>query len=209
MLMSVHVIFCGFILTFIPQNPACLVDMMMVFRFIFIMDAAKTGFNYHIWKNYHPGAIKLFVDRFPDCASQVMASLVVHGVLDIMQSFTTIFTMFISRWMRIAIGYFFPKMAVYVPVLPPVDHRPPEEREQHGESNLVWYNQACIKIEAKFVIWNMVHFDNWWCRHLFFEGHGCSYKPAGFDKVSVSAKKEMVAIRQCYQRIIDEWQTKG
>lgn len=64
---------------------------------ILCVDGGKTIVIGIFWLCFRPGFLSLIVDRFPDQTSQIVFALVVHFVLDMIQSFVTFFTVYLGK----------------------------------------------------------------------------------------------------------------
>merc|ERR1712048_1308751 len=99
-LISTHMIFSAAILPCLDDDPDRIQDLKKTFCSITVMDILKTLFTFVYWLNFQPGLMATTCDRLPTIESQIYASLLIHGVLDVVQSATTVFTMYISRFVK-------------------------------------------------------------------------------------------------------------
>jgi len=99
-----HVFCSAIILPRYSQHSHIVKDMSNVMKFILYMDTAKTMLTFLFWLSFTPGYFADYYDRLPSVATQVYASLLIHGVLDVMQSAATVFTVYIARHFSAYVG---------------------------------------------------------------------------------------------------------
>lgn len=99
-LIAIHIICSSCILPFYDTDPSKPESMKQVFKFVIYMDAFKTLATFFYWLSYKPGFMANVFDRMPTVESQIYASLLLHGVLDVVQASATVFTMAIGQFMK-------------------------------------------------------------------------------------------------------------
>jgi len=67
---------------------------------VLMVDGGKTIVIALFWLTFQPGWFAQLVDRMPSQQSQVVFALVVHFVMDMVQSFVTFFTVYLGKWGR-------------------------------------------------------------------------------------------------------------
>jgi len=75
-------------------------QLKLVFLKVFAIDSIKTVAMYFYWVSFQPGWIANLFDRIPYVGSQISLSILIHAILDMLQTAATMFTMFIGRFGR-------------------------------------------------------------------------------------------------------------
>lgn len=96
-LTSLHIIISVFLLSSFKSDPARASDMNNIILGVTCMDIFKTISMYVFWEFYSPGAIKSVFNRLPSVWTRVAAALIIHGLLDVVQTLATVFTMWIAK----------------------------------------------------------------------------------------------------------------
>jgi len=226
LLVLVHVACSGLILPFVPQRSNRLRDMVMVFRFILLMDAGKTVANYLLWSHWTKGVIADTIDRLPDQPSQICASLLIHAVLDMLQSASTVFTMFLSRWMIHMIDPEAARKARQAQSVVCNSERKPDTPSSkkkclclsipdsdEGDVNDLdlqrlnqdYYHSFHCKCEVDMVIFSIVNTDGFWVRHLFKKGDSSLVEQKKILGLSEAAANEISFTHKAYKDIPQHW----
>jgi len=99
-LIVLHIVIAAFGLSYFNDEVKDCWSMNYLILCITLMEVSKTILMFWFWTSYQPGLIRNFFDRLPSRTFRIFAALAIHGILDIMQSAATVFTMWLAWGMK-------------------------------------------------------------------------------------------------------------
>jgi hypothetical protein len=100
LLIVMHTVLSWWFLSKISTDPRKRQDMFQAMLYVILIDTCKTVATGIYFCFFRPGLIAGIFNRLPSVSIQICASLLIHLILDVVQSVSSVFTMYISTFFQ-------------------------------------------------------------------------------------------------------------
>jgi len=157
-LIFLHIIISAVLLSRRKGDPHSANDMNFLVLGVTGMDILKTVLMYVFWAYYQKGVIYDIFERLPNKTTRVAVALVVHAILDVMQTVATVFTMWVAD-----------AVTTFSNTIQEKDYIEGNEKDTNNSENKFWLlTRSLLHIDDEWCLTRfLLHIDDEWCRLLF------------------------------------------